>query len=1081
MNLANKAFKNTLKKLFPKFVEQFVEQAKQAVGDSATNVHFRASQTITDPEKIKQITESTTGFARKSGAGEWLPEEQRTIERAMEMTVGEYTEKTTSAYKRREDEFFKKIDNVLGEQTDPTQRRAELEEVVGWLTSYCQKLPVKTKEVVDMLENNNYKGARKFLETAFYNEGLALAAAQMNDGLVKTFVDPNIVDSIIKKAKETRLKGIFYPTLNGKSKFEIEADKYIKANTKKMSESEKTKFIEEFRKKYPMPESVEKADSDFFKKHIEFYNDLVEETEQVKYGLREQLTDKYQLWAQAQKELGEFGTPLVAKELTKNNVLKMFKTGSGLVTNMAKAFSWFKGIEDFTANSLGYAMDYFEKLPKFKTRNNELAVAAGVALKKYKLDELGTDKQLALQRNIRNYIENLTKEGQLTQIDYNGHGLTANVELMQKFGLNADDVEFTNKLINALRLTKRHMDLVTDGLYDNAAAITKRFDEIDGLNLSDVSDMRRNHPTFGFVDDYFPIVPTPEYKESLSKMSPADRTSFEYLIRQNLDLMDEKRIEPTFFLRMRRIGESAQGSKLKNDPMLRRAPADEFLIYAKSIDNYYKGRGYQYFDQIENAHILYNTTGKYGREEALARNDLIHGLRKQYDEAVNPLALGDTKFETLLSSGVMLEAGMALTSPRMWFFNALQGLQMGGSIAGYWNHARAVIKNTFGAAGWALHQKLTGGEGYFGRARFIEECWKGKFDKQLFGDDAIIANNIGAYFRDEPLSGLSLADVKYLVSKSIDEKLRMRDTKVGKAAANILSFANYGFMLSEKIARASTIDASTKHFLDSARKTIAHIKAHPEMSNPEAVRFFAKELHLDALNNTWKVDKILNNVTGEDLAEALSDNKVLQRMSQDYAFACVKHQIFEYDAINQSALKSHLKHTTKFGGMAMTFKQWGFHWSEYAAGIIGAAYHGDTAPLKKLGMQTLAMVAAASYLSSLGEKEKYKKGKPQDFEKWLKQGIANTARYARQREPFFTPVSIAQMPMDEIAGLTKPVVGLGLFAAAGIVNVAAMPFTGKDDLIFEWAQKTGGEAVLNSVTVRKIKDIADNIKELGGK
>lgn len=1084
MNLTNKAFKTALKNFWEGTIKGAPKRIGQALGESSADVALKKSLTITDPEKVGQIAGSSQQISKALGTGEYSPRERWIAERSTRALTETEIRRGEAAF---EDFDMRYLDPAItrlfnDKFPSPDERRQEL----SWLKDTIKssfndpQFPVDTTEVVKLLDENRYNEVREAVKNLYIEKSLKKRDAEITGILDQVFVDPEVVKNIINKNKEARFKSIFDPSKDGATKFETAKNQYIKQKTKKMPEQEQKSFIESVNKEYAVPENLETATADELKKYVDFYNRIVPDKEKIHYNTRDIITDKAVIFSKAQEELGEFGTPLAAKELTKNGALKLMEAGGGLTTNMAKAYSWFKGVEDATANSIGRAIEYMGQLPKFGTRNNELLTSAGIALNAWKRNGMTEEKQLALQNSIRSYMENLTKEGSLTMIDYNGRNLTANVDLMQRLGLQADDVEFANKIINAFRLSKKHMDYVNKGLYEQARDLNHIFADIDGLNLEDVSMLNRNHPTFGFVQDYFPIVPNQSYKEYLMKLQASqDPTAIGHIARQQLDLIKSRKDDLSFFLHMRRLD---RDSTLKDTPSYRLKPSEEILTHAKAVDRFYKSKGYEYFDQIEFSHSLYNVLNNYGREEADARNLVIKKMRDQYDFDMNPKPMGEGIISKLLSGIVSVEIATALSSPRMSFFNMLQGLELGGSIAGYRNHAKAIIKNTFGAAGWALHEKISGRKGLASHAQFIEECYKGKFDKGLlYGDDAIIANNVVNYFKDEPITSLvNMADAKYLLTQGVDERLRLRNTVVGKTLGNLIDFANYGFMLSEKVARASTIDASTKHFLDSARKTIAHIQAHPEMTNPQAVKFFAKELHLDALNDSWKTQKILNNLLGSDnLTAALKDNGVLQRMSQDYAYTCVNHQIFEYDAIHQSLFKAKMKHTSPLLGIPLTFKSWGMHFTEYFAGLAAAAYNGDPKPLIKFATQSLGLVVAASYVGSLGEDKKYKKGEPQELTSYMKEATKNAAKYYRGRVALFTPLSMLGQPLDKVAGIATPVVGAGLWLPAATINLASKALPG-DDVLFPYLESAAWEAMMGSVIKRKTFDLIDNINELKG-
>ena len=1082
MNLANKSFKAALKKFFG----GLRQKTAQTLGESATEVSMKQAQTITDPERILQIGKSVEQFGENMATGGYSPKGRMEAERTARVMTKREIEAGEQAFeKAMEDSKIDKSLDALFENAYPSkeERLAELDGVKESIKAYFSdpKFPVDLSDTMQMIDNNEFSAARVSIRDHFVQKSLMEKNAFVTNGLNDVFVDPEVVQNMVNGSREARLKSIFKPEVkDGKtlpSRFEKVKSDYIAKETKKLKGEQKTAFVKAFEEKYKLPDDMTKATSADLKEHIKWYNSVVPEKEKAHYNLKDEIQDKVKIWAEAGKDLKEITGDLSAKELTENAVLKMTEMGSGLITNMSRAFSWFKGVEDFTAKSIGKAMDYMEQLPKFRTRNNELLMAAGIAMNRYG-HGLEKEQQRTLQNNIRYYIENINGKN-LQQIDFNGRSLTADVDLMNRLGLKRQDVEFANKIINSFRLTKKHMDFVNDGLYEQAHNLDHVFSKLNGLELEDVSMLNRNHPTFGFVENYFPIIPTDEYKDYLLKMQAAnDPSTIGYVARQMSELLQSKHDDLNFHLKMRRI---AKDSRLKNSPKDRLSPAEEIITYAKSINTYYKEKGYTYFDQIELSHSMYNILNNYGKDESYARIKLLQNLRQQYDEAMNPKGLGESTAAQILSGALTLEMTAALSSPRMALFNALQGFELGASMTGYRNHIKAVIKNLFGASGWALHNKLTKGEGYFGNGRFIEECYTGKFNKQLFGDDAIIANNIGAYFKDEPITSLvNMADANYLLTKGVEEKLRLQNTVVGRTLNNLKDAANYLFAVSEKVARASTIDASTKHFLDSARKTIAHIQAHPEMTNPQAVKFFAKELHLDALNNAWKVDKILSNLkTADNITDALTNNNILQRMSQDYAFACVKHQIFEYDAINQSWLKAKWKHTSAYLGIPLTFKSWGMHFTEYFAGLAAAAYNGDPKPLVRFGAQALGTIIAATYVTQLGGDEKYKKGQPQDFENWMKKGVSNAAKYYRGRNVALTPISIMQQPLDELAGLTAPVFGVGLWAAAKVANTTKyLPGISEDNVIYPWLESKAAEIAINPVLLRKMRDLKENLQEL---
>lgn len=1086
MNLANKSFKAAFKNFFKNLKQKTV----QTLGESATAVSAKKTQTITDPERISQIGENVKEFseniAMQRYSAKGMREAERTADvltkRQIEIGENAFEEAMTNPYRGIDSAFDRLFENKY---PSPEERSKELNEVKETIRAYFAdpKFPIDLSDTMKFIDSNDFKMARESIRDHFVQNSLMQKNASITEGLNDVFVNPEVVKNMIDANREVRLKSIFQPQeKDGKtlpSKFEQAKKKFITQETKKMGKADQTEFIKTFEEKYKLPDDVTKATSADLRTHIEWYNKNVPDKENVHYNLRDEIQDKVRIWSEVGTDLKEMIGDLSAKELTENTVLKLAQTGSGLVTNMAKAYSWFRGVEDFTAKSIGKAIDYMEQLPKFKTRNNELLMAAGIEMDRWGSKRgLSKDEQRKLQENIRYYIENVNGE-KLAKVDYNGRALTADIDLAQQLNLQQEDVEFANKIINAFRLSKKHMDFVTDSLYEQAGNLNHVFKDIDGLELEDISLLNRNHPTFGFVENYFPIVPNEQYKEYLMKLQASnDQTGVGYVARQMSELMKAKKDDLAFFTKMRRLGKD---SVLKQSPSYRMSPAEEIITHAKAVNNFYKTRGYTYFDQMELSHSVYDIMKVSGKDESYARLKLLENMRTQYDEAMNPKGLGESTVAQILSGALTLEMTAALSSPRMAFFNALQGLDLGGSMTGYRNHIKAVIKNTFGAAGWALHNKLTKGEGYFGNGKFIEQCYTGKFNKQLFGDDAIIANNIGAYFKDEPITSLiNMADANYLLTKGVEEKLRLQNTVVGRTLNNLKDAANYLFAVSEKIARASTIDASTKHFLDSARKTIAHIKAHPEMSNPEAVVFLAKELHLDALNNAWKVNKILDNLkVADSVTDALSNNQVLQRMSQDYAFACVKHQIFEYDAINQSWLKAKWKHTSAYLGIPLTFKSWGMHFTEYFAGLAAAAYNGDPKPLIRFGTQALGTIVAATYVAELGEGEKYKKGSQQDFENWLKKGISNSAKYYRGRNVAFTPVSIIQQPLDPMAGLTQPLFGGALYAAAKVASLTKyLPGISEDNVVYPWLESKAAEISMNPVILRKARDLRDNLREL---
>lgn len=1079
MNLANKAFKGA----FLKWWKGFKGRVGQTLGESATEVSMREMPKITDPEKLKGIAEKTKEFSSMVSEGGYMPKAHREAEATMRSLTKESVERGQIDFDKFADEFLDPaIDRIIEGKMTPTERRQELTDIADKIKAYYgdPKFPMDASKALSYLDEGNYRLMRDTIQEGFIEKSLAQKDRFIDDGLREVFADDTFVENIISANRETRLRSIFQPrpeNKDGLSKFDEQKLKYIKKETKGMDAEKQKVFVDEFNKKYSSPEDVATADLADLEKKIDWYNQQVSDKDKVHYNLRDQIQDKVRIISEANKELAEFGVQFSAKDWNENTILKWTRKGSGLVTNMGRVYSAFKGVETFTAKSIGRAADYLEKLPVFKTRNNELLMSAGVEFSRYG-KQLPKEEQKSLQSRIRSYIENLSN-GRLTKVEYNNNELTINAELAQQYGLNLQDVEFANKVVNALRISKKHMDFVESGNYEAAKEVARRFRDIDGLNLEDVSMLNKNHPTFGFVQDYFPIVPTDEYKNFLMQQRGAnDPTQIGYVGRQMRDLIQAKHDDLNFFHKMRKIGKD---SHLKNSPNDRLSPAEELLTYAKAVDNFYKDRGYSYFDQIETAHSLYNVINNYGKDEQLGRVKMLQELRQQYDEAMNPKSLGDGAVANILSAALTTEMTVALSSPRMSFFNLFQGLELGGALTGYTNHAKAIVKNLFGASGWALHEILSGGKANLGNAKFIEECWRGKFEKGLlYGDDAVIAKNIMSYFHDEPLAVINFADVKYLLTKGVDEKLRMKDTLVGRTLTNLAAFATYGFQLSEKLARASTVEAATRHYLKSAQKTLAHLQTHPEMTNPEAVRFLAKELHLDAFGNTWKVDKILDNVKGKNLMEALSDNAVIQRMSQDYAFAAVKHQNFEYDAINQSWLKSKAKHTSAYLGIPLTFKSWGMYFTEYFAGIAAAAYNGDPKPLIKFGTQALTVFAAASWATHLMGDEKYKRGEPKEFEDWLRKGAVNVAKYAKGRNAALTPLSIMQQPLDEMAGLTKPAIGGGLWLSSKALDLANRVVTlGQDEsVVFPYLEKQGMDAMTDSVTARKINDLVDNLREL---
>lgn len=1080
MNLATKAFKAAIKNFIGK-------KLGVALGESATEVALRASKTITDEAEIKDIGKVSKEFSEAVGANTFLPKDQRTVEQVARTMTGRDVELgKAAAAKYLTESLDDKIDKLvdLSKSGSPDERKRQIEDIQKTVKAYFAdpKYPIKTDRIESYIESGDYVKFRQAFEEACVEKALIDKDNWITEGLRDVFVDPAVVDNMIKTNRTARLKSIFVAEKGGLSKFDQRKKEFLQKATKGMPAEQQKATVKAFDERLKLPDNIETADPDELYKQIDWYNSVVPEKETVHYNRRDMIIDKVRIWAAAGENLEDFASPLSAQELTKSKLASLTRKGSGLVTNLGRAYGWFKGAEDFTAKSLGRAAEYMEQLPKFRTRNNELLMSAGIAMDKYG-DGLSKESKADLQNRIRSYIEGLRGD-KLSQVPYGvmSNALTIDAELAQKLNLTTQDVEFANKIINAFRLSKKHMDLIEDGLYDEANRILHRFSEINGLELEDVSMLNKKHPTFGFVRNYFPIVPTEAYKDQLEKLkASSDNTGIAHIARQQLDLIKSGMDDLTFFTKMRRLDKD---SFLKTHIENRLSPSQEILTHAKAVNNFYKARGYKYFDQIDLAHSMYNVLNNYGKDEANARWELLNGLRQQYDQAMNPKGLGEGFVPKLLSKALTLEMTMALASPRMALFNALQGFELGSSMVGYRNHIKATIKNMFGAAGWALHQKLGGEQGYFGNARFIEKCYEGKLSKGLLvGDDAIVAQNIGIYYRDEPITSLvNMADANYLLTKDVQEGIRARNPRIAGILEGLKDFANYGFMLSEKIARASTIDASTRHFLETSRRTLEHIKAHPEISNPEAVKFFARELHLDALSNPWKVDKILNNLkTADNLTEALTDNKLLQRMSQDYAFACVKHQIFEYDQINQSWLKAKWKNTSAYLGIPLTFKSWGMHFTEYFAGLGAAAYNGDYKPLVKFTAQALGTVVAGTYVSQLADDKKYKKGQPHDLSDWVEKGLANAAKYHRGRNVLFVPVSMAQQPLDELAGLASPVVGGVLWGAAATINKAASWLPGNDpeNVVFPYLESQAADTFMNAVTLRKARDVINNMRELG--
>lgn len=1105
MNLVNNAFKAA----FKGFLENIKTggkgikgKVKEALGESATELSLKEIPKITDPEKLKAIQEGTEGFRTRVIEGQLSRKGEREIESA---AVGLARSEAADIEIKTEDVIDKINKQIFDVEANDTMTKTEVDIIANNIEGYYKGLPLELEDAVRFFRENKYDEGRKAVKDAIYNATLHKQDALINGALADTFVDPNFVNNVIKKNKDNTYKSIFKPreasteTLSMKdgelkvekmkqekmSKFEAAKNKYIDEQIEKQTKDEsfKPEDLEKLRKRteeqfnaeYAVPKDMETATADELEKAVKWYNSRVPEKDRVEYGMKQVLQDKLTLHTIAQKQLGEFGVDMKATELTQNGLLKLMKAGGGLVTNMAKGFAHFRGAEEFTAKSIGRAMDYFEKLPKFRTRNNELGVAAAVELKRYRND-LTKPEQSDLHNRIRYYIEHLS-EGNMQKMPYKEHSIDVNVDQMKALNLSLEDVEMANRLVNTLAITKKHADYVVNGDYEGANNLPKKFKDVQGLELEDVSGMNQKDAAFGFVKDYFPIVPTKEYKNYLAEQS-ADETEIGFISHQLADLYENKKIDTTFFTRMRSYGSTQKGSYLKNSPKDRLSPADELLTYFKAIDNFYKGRGYQYFDQIESAHSIYNVINKYGREEQLARVQLLQQWRKQYDQAMNPKGLGDSWAAKLLSGVLGIETTLALSSPRMGFFNMFQGLELGGSMHGYGKHVAAMFKS-LGESAAALRSIL---KGDFKKTDFIEECLQGKFERGLlYGDDAIVANNIVNYFSDEPISVINMADVSAVLYKGLDEKLRETASPAMRFLTKFGDFLTYNFKMSEKIARASTIDASTHHFLQVAKKVRDIAKANPEMSNPELVRMLGKELHLDALNNAWKTDKILSYVKGQNIGDALSDNKILQGMSREYAYASVKHQLYEYDAINQSWVKAKMKNVSGLAGIPLTFKSWGMYFTEYLAGAVAAYANGDKTPLRKFVAQSAIMLAATSFAVSLTENEKYKKGKPQEFSDFLKKGASGTAKYLRARNAMFTPLSIAGVGLDEIAGLGAPVVGGGLWlgAKAGKATAEIVTLGQADSEVFPYLERQGMDAMKHSVFWRKIDDMVNDGRELG--
>lgn len=1014
----------------------------------------------TSPLEFQQLYEEVTGAASLQLDPIKTKAKAEAQSRALEKEMKDIM--------RRSDEILSQQNNL---SIDTTPFRNKVISQLENLKSFSDT-EQSVERAIELMKNADYKQAHLILTDLFVRNQYDTSAGQLYQTVLGNFQNKKDLDNILNRSVIEHNKSIFEKGKDGKSDFDRAMEARKVENDARIERGENGIEFEAEESEYG----------------LKLYNDAIDRGLFV--GERGVYTpqNKIQDLARANIEAEIYKKSIMPNvgdkpsDIYGNFGWKIKRKLSGFDLNLSDAYAIFKPIASAVSDEIKRIHNWANEIPILKARADiidDLVINGYARLGTVdgKFDQIKNNES---QLRVRDYIQSfmgLTPDqlGFIEIKDENGivRRVKGNVEAYQKLNLNSEEVIVANKTINILNDSEKFIDYVDEGNYEAAKRIFQ-------LSLQDYNIDLNLNSEFSKYSGYFPAKGNEKFNKMMDEIAAKEgnKSHIGYMNQRYKQILSDKHKDASFF----RLSRKIWGSALVDNPDYRLLPVDELLAYKRGLDGSVTNRTRNMFDQLEMTQKLYDSAELFDKEDIEAMNNIIKDLRTQFEQLSSPKAMADNVFNKFFSRMASFEMTLALTNPKMLFANMFQGFDLSSATQG--KYLSGYLKYLGSVAGSS--KTYLSGKGKLGS---FYEYHKSR------ENDSIIDAIASKYFYEHSESHINMADMNDMMNAMTPDSVRNSDygskyMKFWNKSADILTYA---FRASEAIARDSTLRTTGNTFLEITKKMKKVAAENPEMTNKELLDMFSKELHINTMQDYISAESIVSKIndfgngvrsflesTGAGLDEI--SGKKLMSAAEEYAFANVRSQMFEYDAIRQSWLKSQLKSVSPYFAYPLAFKSWSFYFSSYMSGILNAAVNGgDKGPLAQFVAGSLIAYIGAGYAETVLNDKKYKKGKKTSFEKWFKQSMSSTAQYIRRRSPLFVPLDTLSMPFEEGFGVARPAYGIGLAAiyeamdiAANAVTLGNVPFE-----IDEYAKREAIQSVKSEILIKKIRNFKTNMRELG--